>query len=311
MPSATLDRPTRPAEEGRAARWLAPVLWLNAALQVIIIVTGGIVRLSGSGLGCPTWPQCVPGSYTPVAQQAQGFHKFIEFGNRTLTGVLLIVAVAALVLILKAAPRRHLIVKAALVLAVVVLQAVIGGITVLVGLHPITVAAHFLLSGALVGIATNLYLTRDEPDGAKHWLVPPLARSLSLVTCVAGAVVLTLGTVVTGSGPHSGDAVTPARFGFDPRTISWLHADAVMLFIGLVVACWIAARLTATAGSTAASAWAGVLLVTLAQGVVGYTQYLTSLPWLLVLTHMLLAALLVVTLTRAMVASRARAATSA
>ena len=101
------------------------------------------------------------------------------------------------------------------------------------------------------------------------------------------------------------------RFGFDPRTISWLHADAVMLFIGLVVACWIAARLTATAGSTAASAWAGVLLVTLAQGVVGYTQYLTSLPWLLVLTHMLLAALLVVTLTRAMVASRARAATSA
>ena len=114
------------------------------------------------------------------------------------------------------------------------------------------------------------------------------------------------GTVVTGSGPHSGDADEPARFGLDPRSISWLHADAVMLFCGLVVAVWVAARLT---GSSAAPgrAWAAVLVVTLAQGVVGYTQYFTGLPWAVVLVHMLLASLLVVAVVRGMVRLRASA----
>ena len=118
------------------------------------------------------------------------------------------------------------------------------------------------------------------------------------------AAVLTLGTVVTGSGPHSGDADEPARFGFDPRTISWLHADAVMLFIGLVVAVWLGARLTGTT-ARAADAWRWVLLVTLAQGLVGYVQYLSGLPEVLVLAHMLLASLLVVALTAGMVRLRA------
>jgi cytochrome c oxidase assembly protein subunit 15 len=118
-----------------------------------------------------------------------------------------------------------------------------------------------------------------------------------------GAVVLALGTVVTGSGPHSGDADEPARFGFDPRTISWLHADAVMLFVGLVVAVWVAARLSGTSPRPARAWWA-VLLVTLAQGVVGYTQYLTGLPEVLVLVHMLLASLLVVALTAGVVRLR-------
>lgn len=292
------------------SRNFSRLLWVNAMLQVLIIVSGGVVRLTGSGLGCPTWPQCVPGSYTPVPHQEQGIHKFIEFGNRTLTGVLLVAALLAVIAVFKVAPRRHLVRSSIAVLALVALQGVIGGITVLVGLHPATVATHFLVSAGLVAIATHLYLTRHEPDGPRRLVVPQLVQRVALATCVVAAVVLLLGTVVTGSGPHSGDAETPARFGFDPRTISWLHADAVMLFIGLVVAVWIAVRLTGADDSRAASAWGAVLLVTLAQGLVGYTQYLTGLPEVLVLAHMLMAALLVVALTRGMVALRTAASST-
>lgn len=306
MPPAPEVRADGPPPPGILQRWYSPILWVNAMLQVLIIVTGGLVRLTGSGLGCPTWPQCVPGSYTPTHEQEQGFHKYIEFGNRTLTGVLLVAAVLAVLAVLRTARRRHLVVKSLSVLGLVLLQAVLGGITVRFGLHPITVATHFLVSAALVAIATHLYLTRFEDDGPIRPTVPALVRQVALATCVVAGVVLTLGTVVTGSGPHSGDAETPARFGFDPRTISWLHADAVMLFVGLVIAVWVAARLTRADDSPAASAWGLVLLVTLGQGLVGYTQYLTGLPWLLVLAHMLLAALLVVALTRAMVAIRER-----
>jgi cytochrome c oxidase assembly protein subunit 15 len=137
--------------------------------------------------------------------------------------------------------------------------------------------------------------------------VHPLDERLGWLTCAVAAVVLVLGTVVTGSGPHSGDADEPARFGFDPRTISWLHADAVMLFVGLVVAVWIASRLTGTS-PVAGRAWALVFAVTMAQGLVGYAQYFAGLPWAVVLLHMLLATLLVVSLTRAMVRLRAHQA---
>ena len=236
-----------PARVDWWSRNFSRLLWVNAMLQVLIIVSGGVVRLTGSGLGCPTWPQCVPGSYTPVPHQEQGIHKFIEFGNRTLTGVLLVAALLAVIAVFKVAPRRHLVRSSIAVLALVALQGVIGGITVLVGLHPATVATHFLVSAGLVAIATHLYLTRHEPDGPRRLVVPQLVQRVALATCVVAAVVLLLGTVVTGSGPHSGDAETPARFGFDPRTISWLHADAVMLFIGLVVAVWIAVNMLGAA----------------------------------------------------------------
>lgn len=289
--------------QSRADRWLPAILLLNVVCQVGIVVTGGLVRLTGSGLGCPTWPQCVPGSYTPVREQAQGMHKYIEFGNRTLTGVLLVVAVAAFVAVMVARPsRRDLKVATGLVLGGVLLQALLGGLTVLLGLHPITVAVHFLVSAALVAVATFAYAVRAAPLSTLS--VPPLVSRLAAGTCAVGVVVLVLGTVVTGSGPHSGDADAPARFGFDPRTISWLHADAVMLFVGLVVATWIAVRLTAGDDGRAARAWRVVLLVTLAQGLVGYTQYLTGLPWVIVLVHMLGAVLLVVALTYGYVALR-------
>ena len=276
----------------------------NLVVEVLIVVTGGLVRLTGSGLGCPTWPQCVPGSYTPVPHQAEGFHRYIEFGNRTLTSVVGIAALLAIVAVWRWAQRRRdLLVPAFVVLGGVFLQAVLGGITVLTGLSPVTVAAHFLVSMVLVTAAALLYFRAQEPAGTRALTVHPLVERLSRGTCAVAAVVLALGTVVTGSGPHSGDATDPARLGFDPRTVSWLHADAVMLFVGLVVATWIATRLTGSS-SIPGRAWAAVLGVTLLQGVVGYTQYFTGLPWAVVVVHMLLATLLVVALTRAVVRQR-------
>ncbi|WP_035903395.1 COX15/CtaA family protein [Knoellia subterranea] len=276
------------------------ILFANLVAQVAIIVSGGLVRLTGSGLGCPTWPQCVPGSYVPVPHQEQGFHKIIEFGNRTLTGVLGIIAILAVIAVWRWAPVRRLKIAAVTVLAGVVLQAVLGGITVLTELHPVTVATHFLVSAALVAAAAYLWFARTEPEGEPRPLVHALVRRVAVGTTAVGAVVLVLGTVVTGSGPHSGDAEAPARFGFDPRTISWLHADAVMLFVGLVVAVWLATRLSSAPAPTS-RAWQTVLLVTLAQGLIGYTQYLTDLPEVLVLTHMFGAAALVVALVNGLV----------
>ncbi len=290
-----------------ATSWLRGILLANLVAEVTIVVTGGLVRLTGSGLGCPSWPQCVPGSYTPVPHQAEGYHRFIEFGNRTLTSVVSIAALLTVYAVWRwAARRRDLLVPAVVVVAGVGVQAVLGGITVRTGLNPVTVAAHFLVSMALVAASAYLLFRAPEPPGTRPLAVHPLVERVAWATCAVAAVVLALGTVVTGSGPHSGDADEPARFGLDPRSVSWLHADAVMLFCGLVVAVWVAARLT---GSSAAPgrAWAAVLVVTLAQGVVGYTQYFTGLPWAVVLVHMLLASLLVVAVVRGMVRLRASA----
>lgn len=279
------------------------ILLANLVAQVGIILTGGLVRLTGSGLGCPSWPECVPGSYVPVQEQEEGFHKVIEFGNRTLTSVLAVVAVLAVWAVWRWTPVRRLKIAAVTVLVGVAVQAVLGGVTVLTELHPVTVAAHFLVSAALVAAAAYLWFARNEREGEPRLLVHELVRRVAWVTSAVAAVVLTLGTVVTGSGPHSGDADAPARFGFDPRTISWLHADAVMLFVGLVVAVWLATRLS-SAPASVSSAWRVVLLVTLAQGAVGYVQYLTDLPEVLVLTHMFGAAALVIALTHGLVALR-------
>jgi cytochrome c oxidase assembly protein subunit 15 len=300
---------TAPATHGVASSpWLPRILLANLVVEVLIVVTGGLVRLTGSGLGCPTWPECVPGSYVPVREQAEGFHRYIEFGNRTLTGAVGLAAVLVVFAVWKwAGGRRDLMVPAWLVLGGVVTQAVLGGVTVLTGLHPATVAAHFLVSMVLVAASAFIVFRAQEPPGARPLSVHPLVERLAWLACAVAGVVLLLGTVVTGSGPHSGDADEPARLGFDPRTISWLHADAVMLFIGLVIAVWVAARLSA-ADRRAPDAWRTVLLVTLAQGLIGYVQYLTGLPEVLVLAHMLLASLLVVALTAGVVRLRASTA---
>jgi len=300
----TRPRPPRPRPPV-VSPWLRRVLLVNLILEVGIVITGGLVRLTGSGLGCPTWPQCVPGSFTPVAEQAQGFHKLIEFGNRTLTSVVGIAAVLVIVAIWRWAPtRRGLRWISVLPLVGVMLQAVLGGITVLTGLNPALVAAHFLASMILVSLSTYLLYRVSEGDEPPVALVRQEIRTVARVTAGLGAMVLVLGTVVTGSGPHSGDASTP-RFGFDPRTISWLHADAVMLFVGLTVAVLLAVQLTAT-DPRPRRAWHAIFGITVLQGLVGYTQYLTGLPEALVMVHMLGASLLVVALTFGVLSLRRR-----
>jgi heme a synthase len=285
--------------------WLHRAVLVNLILEITIVVTGGLVRLSGSGLGCPTWPQCVPGSFTPVPHQAQGFHKLIEFGNRSLTGVVSVAAVLVILAIWRWAPgRAGLRAISFLPLAGVLLQAVLGGITVLTGLNPALVAAHFMASMVLVSLSAYLLYRVGEGDQGPVALVRPPVAVVAKATATLGAVILILGTLVTGSGPHSGDAATP-RFGFDPRTISWLHADAVMLFAGLVVAVLLAVQLTAT-DPRPRRAWHAVLGITVLQGLVGYAQYLTGLPDALVMVHMLGASLLAVSLTYGVLSLRQR-----
>ncbi|MFZ1285889.1 MAG: COX15/CtaA family protein [Candidatus Phosphoribacter sp.] len=300
--------------------WVRPILAANLVAQVLIIVTGGVVRLTGSGLGCPDWPTCAEGSLVPVAAQAEGIHKFIEFGNRSLTGVLVVLALLSLWAVKTRYPhRRRLHLLGWALIVGILAQAVVGGITVWTGLNPVIVAFHFLASILLVAVATAMVRGAqdgDEPVGGRTLLVPGLTARLAWVTYAVGGLVIVLGTVVTGSGPHSGDADTPARTGFDPRTVSWLHADVVMLFIGLLVAVLVAVRLArahadARPGGGAALAipgelarlnrsWTAVLYLSLVQGFVGYLQFFTGLPVAFVALHMLGAALLAVILTLGM-----------
>jgi heme a synthase len=270
----------------------------NLGCEIGIVVTGGLVRVTDSGLGCPTWPQCVPGSFTPVPHQAQGYHKDIEFGNRALIAVLVVAAVAALWAAVAYRRRtgagRRFVWWASAPLWGIAAQAVIGGITVRTHLSAITVAAHFLPSMLIVAVSTLLYLTVRDPGQE-----PERGRELRGLTAgVAGltAVILAMGTVVTGSGPHAGDAGARGRFAFNPRDVSWLHADAVLLFTGLVVGLVLVARLSAT-GPTVRRRTRWLLAVTLLQGLIGYVEYATKLPMLLVVLHMLGASLLVVAVT--------------
>jgi cytochrome c oxidase assembly protein subunit 15 len=297
-PSPSGSGPTTPVSgSGAVPAWVRPALMINLIAEIGIVVTGGLVRLTGSGLGCPTWPRCVPGSFTPVAFQAQGYHKYIEFGNRLLTSVVSLAALAALMAAVVFARRtgasRRIVALGSTPLVLVAVQAVVGGISVRVGLSPISVATHFLVSMVLVAASALLWLATGRSP------VPTGRREVRWITAGVGvlaAVVLVLGTVVTGSGPHSGDADRPTRFGFNPRDVSWLHADAVWLFVGLVVALALAVRLTgADAVLRRRVIW--LLAVTLAQGVIGYVQYALHVPILLVMLHMLGASLLVVAVT--------------
>jgi cytochrome c oxidase assembly protein subunit 15 len=276
------------------------IFMANLVVQIGIVVTGGLVRVTGSGLGCPTWPECVDGSVVPVEGQAEAFHKWIEFGNRLLTFVLGILALAAVVAALRlrarwrregAAPRRPILLLAAVPLLGTVAQALLGGVTVLTGLHPLIVGAHFLLSIVIIAGCVVLVHRAGEPgDEPLRRLVRPEIRGLSLALIATSFVVIVLGTLVTGSGPHSGDADVTHRLPFDLRTIAWLHADAVLLFVGLIVGMWVALRITD--GPAPARAWSHALMaLAIVQGVVGYAQWFSGVPWALVSLHMLLACL--------------------
>ncbi|MEP6697286.1 MAG: COX15/CtaA family protein [Pseudonocardiales bacterium] len=247
-----------------------------------IVLTGALVRLTSSGLGCPTWPKCTDSSYVNTTEY--GVHGRIEFTNRTLTFVLSAVVVACIVAALMQRPRRRDLVALCWALfAGIVGQAVLGGITVRTHLNPWTVAAHFLLSMVLVATAATLVFRAHDgtpPIGAAG---PRPVRWLALSVTAVTAVVLGLGTVVTASGPHAGDA-SAARTGFDLATVSHVHAGAVMVLVALTITALVSLRVTRAA--TRLQRAAGVLLgLELAQGAVGYVQYFTGVPVVLVAVH--------------------------
>lgn len=271
---STLKTPTQPA----VVRWA----WATLAANTVIILTGGLVRLTGSGLGCPEWPRCTEDSFVPTAEM--GIHGVIEFGNRLLTYVLIAVAIGTWFAVRRWAsstPRLRLI--ATLLALGIPFQAVIGGITVWTDLNPWIVSFHLLLSLGLVSLAVLLLVrVRGEEVTAVSRPVYGLVIALFVV---AWAVVY-LGTIVTGAGPHAGDANVP-RNGFDPAQWSHFHADSVYVFVGLAVGVYAALRAVSKSAARPAVA---LLVVIVVQGAVGFTQYFTGLPIGLVAVHLVGAA---------------------
>jgi cytochrome c oxidase assembly protein subunit 15 len=263
---------------------LRRLAFASLVANVGIVVTGAAVRLTGSGLGCPTWPRCTDESYTTTAEM--GVHGVIEFSNRLLTFVLVAIAAAGfLVTLLQRPRRRSLVLLSGAVLIGIPGQGVIGGITVLTNLNPWVVGLHFVLSIALIAGAYAFWRRAGSSDEPARLLVPPPARTLARLTAVVSLAVIVVGVIVTGSGPHSGDRGAK-RNGLDPEAISQVHADLVFLLVGLSVALWFALR-AVQAPRTAVRAAATLIAVELAQGLIGFVQYFTHLPVALVAAHML------------------------
>ncbi|EON23896.1 MULTISPECIES: COX15/CtaA family protein [Nocardioides] len=278
-------------------RFAWPLAIANLVANIGIVVTGGAVRLTDSGLGCPTWPRCTEESYVPHG--ALGIHGAIEFGNRMLTWVLVAVAIASF-LSLWRSDRARATRLAAIIAIGVPAQGIVGGITVLTDLNPWIVSLHLLLSMAMIGVCVLLL---DELRGPVRAASPRLRRLAWLVFATTW-VVLYLGTVVTGSGPHSGD-LESRRTGLDPQVMSHVHAAAVYLLLALTFGLVLVAQ---RRGATLVRNAVGALLVLeLAQGLLGFVQYFTDLPEVLVALHMLGAALISAAVTWAVLSTGARA----
>ncbi|MGH3788931.1 MAG: COX15/CtaA family protein [Pseudonocardiaceae bacterium] len=274
--------------------------------QAGIAVTGSVVRVTGSGLGCPTWPQCFPGSLVPQPHpEVAALHQWIEFGNRLLVGVVGLVGLACLIVALLVRPRRRRLVLLAATMPVgVVVQAVIGGVTVLTGLMWWTVAVHFLVSMVLVWLAILLVAAFAEGDAPPRWHLPGPLRGLLYTATTVLAVLLIAGTLVTSAGPHAGDAATP-RLAISVPALAQLHANLLIAFLGLLAGLGFALRAADVPGRT----WRRYLMlvcVVLAQGTLGVVQYLTGVPEVLVSLHVLGAAAVVVAMAALWTSCRVR-----
>ncbi|MGW6293282.1 COX15/CtaA family protein [Streptomyces sp. NPDC055058] len=273
-----------------AARWTPdPRTVRRAALaalvmSVVIVVTGGAVRLTGSGLGCPTWPKCTDDSIT--ATREMGLHGVIEFGNRLLTYVLCAAVGWAIVAARSAKPARRGVVRLGWAQFWIVMgNAILGGIVVLVGLNPYTVAAHFMLSSALIAVATVMWQRVREGDGEPRPLVGKAVQQLVWFLVAAAVLLIAVGTVVTGAGPHAGDSSEVERMPLDWETVSKLHAVLAWIVVTLTFALWFVLKaVDAPRGPLHRTRELFVIL--LLQGVIGYVQYFTDLPEVLVGLHM-------------------------
>jgi cytochrome c oxidase assembly protein subunit 15 len=276
----------------RRARLAAVAFWGNLLSQIGIILSGGAVRLTGSGLGCSGWPYCEPGNFTPELTLEAGIHPFVEFGNRTLTGVLSIFAIAVLLVTYRWLGHKG---RGFRLLALVPLigtgvQALIGAFVVWFDLHPGIVSPHFLISPVLGAVSMVLLVRLYDGDGHVRLAVPPRLLALFVPLAVVGFAVLVLGTLVTGTGPHSGDAGDVTRLMISPVLITRFHSLSVYLFLALLAALLFGLHRTGARPEARTAAW-WLVAVTLVQGVIGYIQYFTGLPELVVFGHLIGAAL--------------------
>ena len=293
-----------------AARWTpTPRTVQRAALaalvmSVVIVVTGGAVRLTGSGLGCPTWPKCTDDSLT--ATREMGFHGAIEFGNRMLTYVLCAAVGWAIIAARSEKPYRRGLTRLGWAqFWIVMSNAVLGGIVVLVGLNPYTVAAHFLLSSALIAVATVMWQRTHEGDAAPRPLVGKAVQQLVWFLVAASVLLIAVGTVVTGAGPHAGDSSEVERMPLDWENVTKLHAVLAWIVVTLTFALWFVLK-AVDAPKGPLNRTRDLFLILLAQGVIGYVQYFTDLPELLVGLHMLGSAVVWIAVLRVLLALRER-----
>ena len=293
-----------------AARWtpqprtVQRAALVALAMAVVIVVTGGAVRLTGSGLGCPTWPKCTDDSLTSTSEM--GVHGVIEFGNRMLTYVLCAAVGWAIIAARSQKPyRRGVTLLGWTQFWVVMGNAVLGGIVVLVGLNPYTVAAHFLLSTALIAVATVMWQHTREGDGAPRPLVGRAIQQLVWVLTGVSVLLIAVGTVVTGAGPHAGDSSDVPRMPVDWEMVSKAHAVLAWIVVTLTFALWFVLK-AVDAPKGPLSRTRDLFLVLLAQGVVGYVQYFTDLPEVLVGLHMLGSCLVWIAVLRVLLALRER-----
>jgi len=254
-----------------------------------IAVTGAIVRVTASGLGCPTWPQCFPGSFTPVPHpEVAGIHQAVEFGNRMITFLVVLTAALAVLAVTRARRRREVLIYAWLMPASTVLQAVIGGITVLTGLLWWTVAIHLLASMTMVWLSVLLYVKIGEPDsGVVRHRIPKPLRQLTILSALTLSAVLVTGTLVTGAGPHAGDkSITQPvpRLQVEIVTLVQLHATLLVAYLSLLVALAFGLR-AVNAARPVIRRLAVLLIVVAGQALVGRVQYALDVPAALVALH--------------------------
>ena len=267
--------------QGLARRLLPALSGLLLFLQSALVITGGAVRVTGSGLGCPTWPECTPGSYTPVPGQAEGqLHAWIEFGNRLLTFALFFAAVATLFAIFRAGRRDLRFLGATQILGILG-QGVLGGITVLTNLNPLAVASHLLLSILLIAAATSLHSRRHHPYVRTSSSDLQISRVSAAHTFLA-FLAISIGTLVTGSGPHAGDVDAP-RLNFAITTITRIHSASVWLLMIVSIYFLFHKNL-----NFETKRWLQLfILLAIGQGALGYIQYFLGVPEGLVALHLL------------------------
>ncbi len=293
-----------------AARWTpTPRTVQRAALaallmSVVIVVTGGAVRLTGSGLGCPTWPKCTDDSLTATSEM--GLHGAIEFGNRMLTYVLCAAVGWAIIAARSEKPYRRSLTRLGWAqFWIVMSNAVLGGIVVLVGLNPYTVAAHFVATSALIAVATVMWQRAREGDAAPRPLVGKAVQQLVWFLVGASVLLILVGTVVTGAGPHAGDSSEVERMPVNWENVTKLHAVLAWIVVTLTFALWFVLK-AVDAPKGPLNRTRDLFLILLAQGVIGYVQYFTDLPELLVGLHMFGSAVTWIAVLRVLLALRER-----